>query len=483
MVLSPTIGEIMINGKMLINGKWKESDNSISVTNPYSGEIIGKVPAANDDNIEEAIDSGLSSFSESKKLTAYQRSHILENVSKLIQKNQDSLSELIASESGKPMRYALGEVKRAVETFKFASIEANQIYGEVIPMDAASRGKDYFGFYKRVPKGIILAITPFNFPLNLVAHKIAPAIASGNSVILKPASVTPLIATKLGEIFEKSGLPKGILNILFGSGSKVGIKLVRDERISMVTFTGSLQVGEIIKKEAGFKTVTLELGNNSAVIIEDANDLPAVVDRLIVGAFAYSGQVCISVQRIYVQRKLYNEFVELFIKKTESQKMGDPLEKDIDIGPMITDAETKRAMVWLDEAKSMGAKILTGGKKTDNIIHPTVLTNVTNEMKVVKDEVFAPVVSTIPYDSFEEAIRLANETKYGLQAGVYTQDVNKIFSAIENIDVGGLIINDFPTFRVDHMPYGGVKKSGFGREGLKYAIEEMTEIKLVVIKR
>lgn len=473
----------MINGKMFINGKWKESDKSISVTNPYSGEIIGKVPEANENHIKETVDSAVSSFSVSKKLTAYQRSHILGNVSKLIEENQDSLSELIALESGKPMRYALGEVKRAVETFKFASIEANQIYGEVIPMDAASRGKDYFGFYKRVPKGVILAITPFNFPLNLVAHKIAPAIASGNSVILKPASVTPLIATRLVEIFEKAGLPKGILNIIFGSGSMVGIKLVKNERIDMVTFTGSLQVGEIIKREAGFKTVTLELGNNSAVIIEDAKDLTTLADRLIVGAFAYSGQVCISVQRIYVQRKLYDEFVELFINKTENQKTGDPLKSDTDIGPMITAAEIKRAMSWLEEAKSMGAEILTGSKKTDNIIHPTVLTNVTKQMKVVKDEVFAPVVSIIPYDSFDEALKLANETKYGLQAGVYTQDVNKIFSAMESIDVGGLIVNDYPTFRVDQMPYGGVKKSGSGREGLKYAIEEMTDIKLVVIKR
>lgn len=473
----------MIKGKMFINGKWKKSDKSIPVLNPYSGNTVGEIPEANDKNIEEAIDSAVSSFSESKKLTAYQRSHILENVSKLIEENHDSLTKLIALESGKPMRYASGEVKRAVETFKFASIEANQIYGEVIPMDAASRGKDYFGFYKRVPKGVVLAITPFNFPLNLVAHKIAPAIASGNSIVLKPASVTPLIAIKLGEIFEKSGLPKGILNIIFGSGSKVGIKLVRDERINMVTFTGSLQVGEIIKREAGFKTVTLELGNNSAVIIEDVKDLPALAERLIVGAFAYSGQVCISIQRIYVHRKLYDDFVELFISKTENQKMGDPLKSETDIGPMITSAEIKRAMAWLEEAKSMGAKILTGGKKTDKIIHPTVLTNVTKQMKVVKDEVFAPVVSIIPYDNFDEAIKLANETKYGLQAGVFTQNVNKIFSAIETIDVGGLIINDFPTFRVDQMPYGGVKKSGSGREGLKYAIEEMTEIKLVVIKR
>lgn len=473
----------MINGRMFINGKWKEGKQYIAVISPFSNEIIGKVPKAEDKDIEDAVSSAVNAFQTSKKIPAYERARILEEVSEKIDENQQEFAQLIALESGKPIRYALGEVKRAVETFKFASIEAREIYGNVIPMDAAKKGKDYFGFYLRVPKGVILAITPFNFPLNLVAHKVAPAIASGNSVILKPASVTPLISLKLGEIFENAGLPKGILNIVFGSGSDVGTKLVRDERIQMVTFTGSLPVGEIIKREAGFKTVTLELGNNSPVVLEDVENLHQVVDRLIIGSFAYSGQVCISVQRIYVNRKLFDDFVSLFVEKTENLKIGDPLLPDTDIGPMISPSEVTRAMDWLNEAKTTGAKVLKGCRNEGNIIFPTVLINVTKEMKVMKNEVFAPVVSIIPYDNFDEAIELANESKYGLQASVYTKNIDKLFKAIDTIDVGGLILNDFPTFRVDHMPYGGVKKSGMGREGLKYAIDEMTEIKLVVIKR
>ncbi len=473
----------MIKGKMFINGKWRKGEKYIGVVNPFSNETIGRVPKAEDRDIENSIEAASSSLQIAKELPACERAKILETVSKEIEKQQGKLSQLIALESGKPICYALGEVKRAVETFKFASIEALNIYGEVIPMDAATKGKDYFGFYLRVPKGVILAITPFNFPLNLVAHKVAPAIASGNSVILKPSSTTPLISLKLGEIFENAGLPRGILNIIFGSGSEVGLKLVKDNRINMVTFTGSLPVGEIIIKEAGFKTVTLELGNNSAVVVEDAEDLPSVVDRLIVGAFAYSGQICISVQRIYVNKKLFDNFVSLFVDRSKNLKMGDPLRPDTDIGPMITVSETKRAMDWINEARSGGAKLLAGGESKGNMISPTVFTHVSKGMRIMEDEVFAPVVSIIAYDSFDEGIRLANETKYGLQAGVYTKDIRKIFRAIEVINVGGLILNDFPTFRVDQMPYGGVKKSGMGREGLRYAIEEMTEIKLVVMKK
>ncbi len=468
---------------MFINGNWEKGSLYNDVTNPFSGEIIGKVPKADESDIERSISSALNSSRISKALPAYERARILQKVSRKIEERQEELAKLIALESGKPIRYALGEIKRAAETFRFASIEAQQNYGEVIPMDAASRGKEYFAFSIRVPRGVILAITPFNFPLNLVAHKVAPALASGNSIILKPASATPLIAFRLGEILEDAGLPEGIINIIYGSGSDVGLKLVRDERIQMVTFTGSLPVGQIIKREAGFKTVTLELGNNSAVVVEDVQDLSAVVNRLIIGAFAYSGQVCISIQRIYVNRKLFDDFLLLFIKKTKEQKIGDPLDPDTDIGPMIAPSEISRIREWLKEAKAMGARIITGDKSEGNVMFPTVLTNVSNEMRVMKDEVFAPVVSIIPYDNFDDALQLVNDTQYGLQAGVYTKDIDKITSAIDTIDVGGLIINDFPTFRVDHMPYGGVKKSGIGREGLKYAIAEMTDIKLIVIRK
>jgi acyl-CoA reductase-like NAD-dependent aldehyde dehydrogenase len=473
----------MIKGQSYIAGKWKDGNAHIQVINPFTNDVIGTVPKAENGDIETAISAAKSAFGVSRSLTAYERSLILERASKRIEAQEDELAKLIALEAGKPMRYARGEAKRACETFKFASLEAREIYGEVIPMDAASRGKDYFGFSQRIPRGVIAAITPFNFPLNLVAHKIAPALASGNSIILKPASVTPLSSFKLGKILEESGLPPGILNIIYGSGSDVGMRLVRDDRVQMVTFTGSLPVGETIRGEAGFKTVTLELGNNAAVVVEDIDNLEDVVDRLMIGAFAYSGQVCISVQRIYVNRTLFDGFLRLFVEKTGTQIMGDPLDERTDIGPMITPSEAFRVKEWLNEATSSGAEVATGGTVEGNFVHPTVLTNVTNEMKVMRDEVFAPVVSLVPYDDYAQGLAMANDTRYGLQAAVYTKDVNKIMKAVDAIDAGGLIINDFPTFRVDHMPYGGVKKSGTGREGLKYAIEEMTEIKLVVIKR
>ncbi len=473
----------MIKGQCYIAGEWKEGNEHIKVINPYSNTIIGTVPKAEKSDIENVINAAKDGFQVSKSLTAYERAEILERASTMIGEEEQELAKIISLESGKPMKYARGEAKRAYETFKFASIEAREIYGEVIPMDAASRGKNYFGFYQRVPKGVILAITPFNFPLNLVSHKVAPAIASGNSIILKPASVTPLTSYRLGQILEESGLPPGMLNIIYGSGSDVGMTLVKDDRIQMVTFTGSLPVGETIKREAGFKTVTLELGNNAAVVVEDIDNLEDVVDRLIVGAFAYSGQVCISVQRIYVNSRLFDDFLSLFIAKTEQQTMGDPLDEKTDIGPMITSAEALRVQEWLNEATAMGAEIATGGTTEGNFVHPTVLINVAKEMKVMKNEIFGPVVCIIPYNEYEHALAMANDTKYGLQAAVYSRDIHKIMKAVDTIDVGGLIVNDFPTFRVDHMPYGGVKKSGMGREGLKYAIEEMTDIKLVVIKR
>lgn len=473
----------MIKGQSFIAGEWKDGAEYIEVLNPYSNDVVGTVPKAEDADIEDAIGAAIEGFCISKRLTAHERAAILERVSKRIEKEEQQLAEIIALESGKPMKYARGEAKRAKETFKFASLEALNIYGEVIPMDAASRGKGYFGFYQRVPKGVMAAITPFNFPLNLVSHKVAPALAAGNSTILKPASTTPLTSYTLMKIVTESGLHPGMLNLIYGSGARVGLSLVKDERIQMVTFTGSLPVGETIKREAGFKTVTLELGNNAAVVVEDTEHLEEVVGRLIIGAFAYSGQVCISVQRIFVNRRLFDDFLSLFVSRTEELKIGDPLDEETDIGPMITPAEVLRVDEWIKEALTGGAHVAAGGTKENNFIHPTVLTSVTRDMKVMKNEVFGPVVSIIPYDNYEQGLAMANDTKYGLQAAVYSRDVYKIMKAVDTIDVGGLIVNDFPTFRVDHMPYGGIRKSGVGREGLKYAIEEMTEIRLVVIKR
>jgi len=465
---------------MLINGKWVGSDEKIQVTNPYNGELLGTVPRATRDALNRAIIGAQEAFRVISKMPAYERSKILEITSRLIEENRDELAKTISLESGKAIKYSAAELSRSIETFKFASEEAKQIHGETIPMDASKSGDGRIGFYMRVPKGIIGAITPFNFPLNLVAHKVAPAIAAGNSVVLKPATATPITSIKLGEIMIDAGLPKGVLNIVTGKGAEVGDWLVSDERVSMITFTGSLEVGRRIKSLAGMKPVTLELGSNSAVVIDEGIEVNRAIPRCLMGSFANSGQVCISVQRIYVHDSILKEFTNEFVASVKKLKVGNPLDSDVEFGPMIEEKEAIRAKEWIDEAVKQGAKILTGGERNGAILQATVLTDVTPNMKVVKDEIFAPVVSIIPFHDFAEAVSLVNDSIYGLQAGVYTKNLNNALIAAKEIKVGGIIINDVPTFRVDHMPYGGVKRSGIGREGLKYAIEEMTDIKMVV---
>jgi len=325
----------------------------------------------------------------------------------------------------------------------------------------------------------VVAISPFNFPLNLVAHKVAPAIAAGNSVVLKPATSTPLTALRLGEIMMAAGLPAGALNIVIGSGSTVGEWLVSDPRPAKISFTGSPSVGKRIISQAGIKRVTLELGNNSATIVDEDADLDLAVKRCVIGSFANSGQICISVQRIYVHENIFDRFTESFVQATQRQKVGDPVQKDCDVGPMIDEGEAERAENWVQEAVAAGAKILTGGHREGVMFQPTVLTNVNAEMKVVCDEIFAPVVSLVPFSDFNQALLMVDESRYGLQAGIFTRNIDRAFAAIRKLNVGGVIINDVPTFRIDHMPYGGNKESGIGREGLKYAIEEMTNIKMV----
>jgi acyl-CoA reductase-like NAD-dependent aldehyde dehydrogenase len=382
-------------------------------------------------------------------------------------------------EAGKAWKHSLLEVERSVQTFKFASEEAKDIFGHTVPLDASVGGEKRVGFFMRFPVGVVGAISPFNFPLNLVSHKVAPAIAAGCSVILKPASLTPLTSIKLGEIMMEAGLPEGGLNIIFGSGGTVGDWLVTEERIQMITFTGSPPVGRKIKEKSGLKKLTLELGSNSAVIIDQDADLDLAVERSVMGSFAYAGQICISVQRIYVHKKIYEKFKRDFLDKTSKLKLGDPLDKETDVGPMITEDEAKRTESWVNEAVKDGAKILIGGKREGSFYYPTVLENVKPEMKVVALEVFAPVVSLVPFEDFSEAVKMVDDSMYGLQAGVFTENIENAFQAIKGIKVGGIMVNDVPTYRADNMPYGGVKESGIGREGLKYAIEEMTDIKMV----
>lgn len=465
---------------MLINGEWRVGKDYFDVKNPYDGSFLDHVPLSTKKDVEDAIESAKNAFTVMSEMPAYKKSVILSNTSKIIESAKREIAELITRESGKAIKYSIAEVERSIQTFQFAAEEAKQIHGETIPMDASPNSEKRFAFYQPFPIGIIGAITPFNFPLNLVAHKVAPAIASGNSVILKPASYTPLTSIKLGEIMMEAGLPNGALNIVFGSGSTVGDWIVESNDLAMISFTGSPSVGRRIKERAGMKRVALELGSNSATIIESDADIDMSIPRCIMGAFSNAGQVCISLQRIYVHEKLFDEFKEKFIKAVKKIKVGNPMKSDTEYGPMIEEKEAVRAEEWIIEAVNKGAKILYGGERKGNIITPTVMTDVKRDMKVVCNEVFAPLVTLIKYKDFEEAIDMVNDSIYGIQAGIFTRDINKAFKSFNKLHVGGVIINDVPAFRVDHMPYGGVKESGTGREGIKFAIKEMTELKLMV---
>lgn len=465
--------------KMLIGGALVEGSSHYSLNNPYNGEVLAQIPLATKGEVELAVKSALKGFDEISSLPPHERADILFRTSSLLTENKDDIAKTIVRESGKPLKYALGEVDRAVETFRFASEESKRIHGETIPMGASVGSENRTAFYERFPLGVIGAITPFNFPLNLVAHKVAPAIAAGNSIILKPAEQTPLTALKLGDILLQAGLPSEAINIVTGDGT-TGAALVKEERLNMITFTGSPPVGREIKSKAGMKKVTLELGSNAAVIVEPDADIESAVSRSVMGAFANSGQVCISLQRIYLHQDIYKVFRDRFIKEIAKLKIGDPMDTDTDIGPLIDKYAQAKTASWLQEAVKGDAKILCGGNGKDGCFEPTVIENTSPEMKVICGEVFAPLVSLIPYENFDDAIDMTNDSVYGLQAGVYTKDINKSFKAFKKLHVGGVIINDVPTYRADHMPYGGVKESGTGREGLKYAIEDMTELKTMV---
>ncbi|RMF93827.1 MAG: aldehyde dehydrogenase family protein [Candidatus Schekmanbacteria bacterium] len=467
--------------KMLIGNKWISKKETFPVINPYNGKFLAAVPAGDSKDVSKAIETAERTFKKFKDTPAHIRASILEKTAEIISKNADDIARTISLESGKAITYSRAEVARSIDTFKFSAEEAKRIHGETVPMDASSAGEKRLGFYIRLPKGVIAAISPFNFPLNLVAHKVGPAIAAGNCVVLKPASTTPLTALKLGEIMLKAGLPAGVLNIVTGSGSRVGNPLVEDERISMITFTGSMEVGKRIKEKSGLKFVTLELGSNSAVVIDEGVEYKKAIPRIIVGAYYNSGQTCISVQRIYVHKSFYKKFISDLKDEVKKIKVGNPLNNKVLYGPLIEEKEAIRVEDWISEAKKCGAKLITGGERKKAIISPTVLSDTSAEMKVVKDEIFAPVVSVMPFDSFDEGLSMANDSIYGLNGGVYTNKIERAIEAIKEYKVGSLMINDIPTFRVDHMPYGGVRASGIGREGPKYAIEEMTDIKMVSI--
>jgi glyceraldehyde-3-phosphate dehydrogenase (NADP+) len=394
---------------------------------------------------------------------------------------RQELAETIVSEAGKPITYAEGEVDRCILTFSIAEEEAKRIGGEVIPLDITAAAAGRTGITRRFPIGPIAAITPFNFPLNLVAHKVAPALAAGNTVVVRPASQTPFSSLILGRICMEAGVPKGAINVV-PSPVAVAQKLLTDERIKKISFTGSDEVGWGLKDKCGKKKITLELGGNAAVIVHSDCDLDFAAERIAVGSFAYAGQICISIQRIYVEEAIFAVFKKRFLRAIKEKiGVGDPRKRTTVVGPMIDAASADRVMEWIQEAKDGGAKVPCGGKRKRNVIQPTVLTNVDPRMKISCREAFGPVVTLDAYRDFEEALNRVNDSVYGLQAGVFTRDIRRIHSAFCELDVGGVIINDYPTFRVDNMPYGGVKNSGMGREGVKYAIEEMTELKLLVL--
>ncbi|PFI59203.1 aldehyde dehydrogenase [Priestia megaterium] len=469
-----------IKRELFINGEWKPAKHYKEVKSPYSNEVIGTVPVATKTEVLLAIDAAYQACSKMVALSSFERAQILENLARLLEDRKEEAAYIIAREAAKPLAFAKAEVARSIETYKFAAEEAKRIHGETIPLDAAAGGKNRLGYTVREPIGVIGAITPFNFPMNLMAHKVGPAIAAGNTIVLKPASQTPFSALFIAELLEQAGLPKGALNIITGSGSVIGDIIVTDERISMITFTGSPSVGIAIKNKAGLKRVTLELGSNSALIVDDVIEVDKIISRCITGAFSFQGQVCISLQRVYVHENKYDEFVEKFVKATKELKIGDPLDESTDISALISSQDVKRSLSWIEEAKSEGAIVMAGGVSEGDILLPTVLVEVNKEMKVSCQEVFAPIVVINKVNGIDEAIEHVNDSNYGLQAGIYTESVSTALRVADKLHVGGIMINDVPTFRVDQMPYGGVKESGTGREGIKYAIEEMTEMKLVV---
>ncbi len=446
---------------------------------PFDKTIIGVVNKASQEHINSAVEKAEQIFKISRKLPSYKKADALRNIAKEIQEKSEELAKTLALECGKNINFARSEVQRAFQTFTIASEECKRIEGEFFSLDSVKNGEYKSALVKRFPIGPILGITPFNFPLNLVAHKVAPALAVGNPIIIKPSSLAPISALNLAEIATKY-IPDGMFSVLPCAGSDIE-NAVRDSRIKMISFTGSPPIGWRLKEICGKKRICLELGGNAGLIIDKDCDIEDAISKAIIGGFAYAGQVCIHTQRIYVHEKIYVNFVSKFIEKVKVIKSGNPLDENVFLNPMITEEEAIRTEKWVNEAIDAGAKILCGGKRKDSNFQATVLTDTTPEMKVEAKEVFAPVVTINSFNAFEDAVAMVNNSIYGLQAGVFTNSMKNIFYAFDNLDVGGVIINNVPTFRVDQMPYGGIKNSGFGREGVKYTIEEMTEMKLMVL--
>ncbi len=464
----------------LIGNQWRQSATTVTIRNPYNGKPVADVCLAGKAEADEATARAVEACPAMRRLPAHARAEALLKIAGRLAGRQDEIARTMTAESGKPIADARREVGRAVQTFTIAAEEAKRIGGDVIPMDLTPGMEQHVSFVRRVPIGPVLGITPFNFPLNLVAHKVAPCLAAGNPMVLKPAPQTPLTSLLLAELVLDTGLPPGALSVV-PCENAVAEQMVTDERFKVVSFTGSAAVGWMLKAKSGKKRVLLELGGNAGVIVEPDADVELAAARCAVGGYAYSGQTCIAVQRVFVHESVYDRFVEHFVARVKALTVGDPADDTTVIGPLIDEAAAKRVEQWVQEAVAQGARVLAGGTRSGSVVEATVLANVTPAMKVSCREVFGPVVTVSRYQKFDDALAALNDSDYGLQAGVFTRDIHRIFRAYRDLEVGAVLANEIPTFRAEHLPYGGVKDSGLGREGVRYAIEEMTEPKMLIL--
>lgn len=466
--------------KLYVDGEWYETGETMDVTSPYDGSVVGRVAYGGADDARRAIDAAEQAMR--NPLPAHRRAAILDTVAGLLRERRDEFARTIAQEAGKPITTAGIEADRAVQTITFSALEARRLTGETVAMDAHPAGEGKAGLIMRLPIGIVAAISPFNFPLNLVCHKVGPAFAAGCALVLKPAGATPLSALLLAQAFADAGQPAGWLNVIVGKSSEIGDVITEDERVKMITFTGSSQVGWGIRQRAHKKKVSLELGNSTPLIVLADADLDKAATAIAANGYAFAGQSCISVQRVYVEDSAHDALLEKLVPKVQALKVGDPLDADTQVGPVIDHDNRDRIKSWVEAAVADGATLLTGGEVGDDgLLRPTLLGNVSLNMDVACHEVFGPVVTVSRIADLDEAISKANGTEYGLQAGVYTQDISKAMQAARQLEFGGVTINEAPTFRADQMPYGGVKESGNTREGPKFAVQEMTEPRMVVI--
>jgi acyl-CoA reductase-like NAD-dependent aldehyde dehydrogenase len=467
---------------LLIGGIKKQTKETIKVRFPYTGEVYAEVCQAGNAELKSAVSAACRGFEKTKNLSSHDRAEILFRIADGIHRRADELTDVLVMEGGKTRKFAASEVVRAETTVRISAGEATRIYGEIIPLDLSADTEGRTGFLQRFPLGPVVGIVPFNFPLNLACHKLAPAIAAGNPIILKPASTTPVSSLILGDIALEAGLPPDAISVVPCSGVRAE-QLARDSRVAYLSFTGSCAVGWHLREIAGRTRVGLELGGNAAVIVHEDANIDYAAQRIATGGFINAGQVCISVQRVLIHRPVYDTALGKILAAVKALRVGDPRDPATDVGPMIDRLKAEEAYRKVQEARKQGAKVLTGGTLEETLFAPTVLADTTPAMRVNKEEVFAPVISVMPYDTFDEALRIADTSEYGLQVGIFTQNINRAMQAFSGLHVGGVVVNDIPTFRSDAMPYGGAKGSGLGREGPRYAIEEMSELRLMVINR